>query len=454
MLFSQKATIKLDKKGPSGTYPFRISKVIDGRYNPTRNIGYFLDAEEKYKPVYFPKGFEETLEDFFSNISYEVTPNSDLEVIAKVNHLSLFEFNEENIQQVLTIANITFYTKRGDKFIELFQTSQQAKVKIYKGTLAYSGKQLIVALSKCLLAFRKCLDENIYPEKEVEKEVLYEPFNYIPPEFDKRVFTDLTPGVYRNFQDVLDNNPIKNLDYRIIRKPRKQEKWIGTQSIEIVNTPDDKDIGSVWGFLKQDTVYISFQGDFFPLTISDTSASFWGYGLPNFTDYSNATFLVNNLTVLPGGLIGDMFNLRRLFKGYKKDKSLYEVDIENGSIQIHKLLSGKNGIQTAKITFFRKKKAEIPEEVPVYINDSLAFSLPPLSTKTVSFPLPQSQLTLCVGAAKENCTTTLLDPSTTLYYDCSLSTHKGNRTISIEETWDKLAKVHVEQAEKAERNQK
>ncbi len=160
---------------------------------------------------------------------------------------------------------------------------------------------------------------------------------------DLPIFTEkLKRGIYKNFEEFINNDPIFTDSFYVESKERKRKNWKGTSSLTPRFGKNGKKIKNAWGFCDGNTVFIFHQKEFFSVEIDDSNMFFYGYGDINNSSTVGERIMMGGGEIASLNPIGIIFALPVVMAGgivaastassYKKHKIKYSINPRNGTI--------------------------------------------------------------------------------------------------------------------------
>lgn len=241
--------------------------------------------------------------------------------------------------------------------------------------------------------------------------------------------SNLKRGAYINFNEFVSNNPSITDSFYIETVERSSRSWEGTYNLIPRYSETNKKIKKIWGFCDGTKAYIFHETEFFLIEIEEDQYWFVGYGRIDNSGAVTAGVL--------GGAIGGAIGGAVAQAQARNKKVKYVYDILNGvEISPYLKLPKTWNLLGTNLNFYRRDKKQLEQAVDFVINDSLYFSFPPNSFKSLFFELGSRPVKICYGEDNSNCFFVGIIGNETKYIECSMSEKDSVPKLTEVETAD------------------
>ncbi len=384
MLHAKNHYLSLSKVSLDKEYSnFRVVEIIDARTDSA--IGFVQKGiiNEMVKAV-FKNGFKKELMDFFDK-SIKPSPSS-IDLSIKINRLWISEKSYLAKEVSKAELDVHFFLKKDYEYVSLLETNSVTE----KNDIDVTGRHdnnIAIVFSECFnelanLNLNEIGNKTIYSLDDIIENKLTLKNNRIIDELNFPIINQKPKkGIYRTFIDFLFNDPDQNEDFFLERTPRYRTGWEGTYRIFPKYVKNKKNINNIWGICSEDSIYIQFDGDLFPVFRNDKIFSFEGYYMVP-SSVSSARIFIGawSPTVVE-----------------RSQRIIYKINLLTGELYAEgDVLDYANEKITSrsKIMVYRnKKETEIP--VKLLVHDTVYATINPESYSSVDISLPLKKCNLC-----------------------------------------------------------
>jgi hypothetical protein len=260
---------KIDAKN----WLFNIDKVIDVRNAISTN--YIGSIQSGLLNAKRDASLKNPLADELQVVINQMLPNvkDSMELILKINRLKVWEQTFIAKEEAYAFGDLELVMKKDTVFYLIDSYSDFVKYRSGWDVTGIHTKNIVTIVKNALMFFNKNKNwelSNINFQKLSIEDVL--------SKSNPQILVDdvKVKGIYRHFGEFLNNSPTMPYEY----ENRKGDKILvltdenGVK--KYMNHPTD-----VWGFCDGKQVFVSQQGDFFPIVFEGDKAKFKGYNVQN-----------------------------------------------------------------------------------------------------------------------------------------------------------------------------
>ena len=247
-----------------------IDDIIDVR-DEKNCIGYiFKGMLYKKTPVFLNKPIEESFKELIVKTN-NLQENSE-HLILRINKLIIYENVYSNMQLSICEMNVSFITKKNNKFYENFQAGLFIENYSQIDVSGQHSNNIIQALKICFEQYMDRKDSNKLSNEYYYKEtdVFSNPLNNSC--YPITMIDSLKKGIYSTFYDFRDFTPdtLKHFD---VKYTGEKDDSIMT----VIKGADGKKITDIWGFSDGKRNYIRFGKGYYSLLKDNGSFIIYDY---------------------------------------------------------------------------------------------------------------------------------------------------------------------------------
>jgi hypothetical protein len=258
---------KIDVKN----WAFNIDKVIDVRNAISTN--YIGSIQSGLLNAKRDASLKNPLADELQVVVNQMMPNvkDSMELILKINRLKVWEQTFIAKEEAYAFGDLELILKKDTVYYLIDSYSDFIKYRSGWDVTSTHTNNIVSILKNALMVFNKNKNwemSTVNFQKLSLEDVLSKSYPQILMDEVK------VKGIYRHFGEFLNNTPTMPFEF----EERKEDRILVIRDEngvkKYMNHPND-----VWGFCDGKQVFVSQQGDFFPITFGGGKAKFKGYNV-------------------------------------------------------------------------------------------------------------------------------------------------------------------------------
>lgn len=306
-------SLSAEALSPGSKLNFRVTKVIDGRRDKS-NVGVVQKGMSNARRFAV---FKSPVEDeILGLVSRSTQGGAGNDVILRIEYIAVSEQTRATSETAKAEVTMDIFHLTGDRarFIARKHATKESRGMEVTG---HHARNIAAAIEEVLLHFNT-YDFNVMPG--VEPLIMPEEIMSFRPDPVSEINAPVLlagnydDGIFASFEEFLDNKPSVREGYEVREGDPLKARWVDDVGKK-TRIRDD-----VYALAHKNTLYIFFNGLFYPLEKTSNKFLFTGPAVPD------------NGAILAGGIMGGAIG-GAIAGAATAKKTRYWIDLSNGSLQ-------------------------------------------------------------------------------------------------------------------------